>query len=207
MKTPNAAGRKTDFEPPPRFTDVMLERHVDTQLAALTRALCNAFARCEAIPEGRDEFGNVRSAEFAAAVRLAEASANLIQAVGKMRGRFNHDITVTRNQQPAAEPFDQEPQEKEVPLFTRAELQTLTEVELMREIPIRKARHAAEQIKALREARERLGGVRGLEEFVDALEEGERASKRAALEARLTAEERDEEASCEALEGVPPSPN
>ena len=95
MNNSHAAGRKTDGAVS-RPADGALERMVEAQLAALTDGLSAAFARAAEVDQQADEYGHARSSHVSNAVSIAKSSAKLLTATAKLRGRFRHDIRVTR---------------------------------------------------------------------------------------------------------------
>lgn len=73
-----------------------MESLVEAQLAALTDGMRAAFARAADVDPQKDEFGHARNNHIETAVHIAKSSAKLVLAAAKARGRFKHDISVTR---------------------------------------------------------------------------------------------------------------
>ena len=88
MTNENAAGRKTER------AASGIENTVDRQLALMTDGMRDALTRAGAIPLGYDDRGIARAAEFHSAVLIAKSSAQLVLALAKLNGQFNHDINV-----------------------------------------------------------------------------------------------------------------
>jgi hypothetical protein len=96
MNDGNAAGRKTE-QPASRLAPSgPLENYVEAQLAVLTEGLRAAFARAAAVEPQRDEYGHVCGNHISDAVSIAKSSAKLLLAAAKVRGRFQHNISVSR---------------------------------------------------------------------------------------------------------------
>jgi len=80
---------------------------LDAQLALLTDGMRDALTRAATIPMDYDGYGHTRSAEFSNAINLAKTSGDLVLAMAKLNGRFNHDINVRRlNGDPPPPPED-----------------------------------------------------------------------------------------------------
>lgn len=99
MKTESAAGRKTDrFESAAR----RLEERMETQLELLTDAMRGAVTRADAVDDGDDEYGHRRDSHIGQAVKIGSVSAQIVVALGKYAGEFNHNITIKRTDENAA---------------------------------------------------------------------------------------------------------
>jgi hypothetical protein len=91
MKVENAAGRKTDrFERASRRYQEQLE----TQLELLTGVMRGSAARADAVDDGEDEYGHRRDSHIGQAVRIGAVSAQIVVALSKLGGEFNHNINV-----------------------------------------------------------------------------------------------------------------
>jgi hypothetical protein len=170
MNHSHAAGRKTEIELRPipvRYQSGALERHVEVQLGLMTEAMRAAFKRADSF--ALDEIVEVRAAEFSHAVNLAKTTAELLLAVGKMRGEFNQNVTVSRTSEAKADAAsrprvmredavfyddDIELTADEKALFTMDELRGYTPEEIQRRIPLYKARLLDQPANAAQEPSE-----------------------------------------------------
>ena len=92
MNAENAAGRKTDrSEPAAR----RLEERMETQLELLTDAMRGSVTRADSV-DGDDEYGHRRNSHIGEAVKIGAVSAQIVVALGKYAGEFNHNINVKR---------------------------------------------------------------------------------------------------------------
>src|ERR1700744_1856237 len=91
MKAENAAGRKTD-----RFDSAArrLEDRMQIQLELLTDAMRGSVARADAVDGEHDEYGHRRDSHIGQAVKIGAVSAQIVTALGKYAGEFNHNINV-----------------------------------------------------------------------------------------------------------------
>ena len=85
-----AAGRKTDLSP--RAGGI--EQRLDEQLALMTEGMRDALSRAAQIPMDYDGHGHNRSSEFQNAIAIARTSSELVLALAKLNGQFNHAISV-----------------------------------------------------------------------------------------------------------------
>jgi hypothetical protein len=178
VKQSHAGGRKTHDAVLHPVPGGVLERHIDAQLAALTKGMQAAFACAADFDARSDEYVHVRSSHVANAVSIAKSSAALLFAAAKMRASFQHNITVTRTAEPAPSGLDAEDKEAEeetVRLFSHEELEILGPEEIMREIPIRKAKLAARRA-ARRDAVNQARDAQALDDEVRALERSVKGS-------------------------------
>ncbi len=98
MNAQSAAGRKTDrFEAAAR----RLEERMETQLELLTDAMRGSVTRADTV-DGDDEYGHRRNSHIGEAVKIGAVSAQIVVALGKYAGEFNHNITVKRTGENAA---------------------------------------------------------------------------------------------------------
>jgi len=71
---------------------------LEAELAETLAAISGSFAEVRKFDESgaraRDEFGNKRSAAVADAVKLLAVSAELGNAIAKVKGQYNHNINV-----------------------------------------------------------------------------------------------------------------
>jgi hypothetical protein len=74
----------------------VIESHLDAQLALLTDGIRDALARAATSEDDPSILLHTRSSEFANAINLAKTSGELVLAMAKLNGRFNHDINVRR---------------------------------------------------------------------------------------------------------------
>ena len=81
-----------------------IESRLDAQLALLTDGIRDALARAAEVPLDYDGHGHTRSNEFSNAVNMAKTSGELVLAMAKLNGRFNHDINVRRLADPPPPP-------------------------------------------------------------------------------------------------------
>ncbi|HJW42142.1 MAG TPA: hypothetical protein VJ476_13085 [Rhizomicrobium sp.] len=88
MTQADAAGRKTESRPS------SIEGRLDEQLALLTDGMRDALTRAGQITLEYDEYGNRRGSEFGHAIAIAKTSADIVLALAKLSGQFNHDINV-----------------------------------------------------------------------------------------------------------------
>lgn len=92
MNGENAAGQKTDrFERAAR----RYEEQLEAQLALLTDAMRGSVTRADNI-DGDDEYGHRRNNHIGEAVKIGAVSAQMVIALGKLAGEFNHNINVKR---------------------------------------------------------------------------------------------------------------
>jgi hypothetical protein len=93
MNAESAAGRKAD-----RFDSAArrLEERMETQLELLTDAMRGSVARADTV-DGDDEYGHRRDSHIGEAVRIGAVSAQIVVALGKYAGEFNHNIHVKRS--------------------------------------------------------------------------------------------------------------
>ena len=97
MNAENAAGRKTDrSEPAAR----RLEERMETQLELLTDAMRGSVTRADSV-DGDDEYGHRRNSHIGEAVKIGAVSAQIVVALGKYAGEFNHNINVNRSNEKA----------------------------------------------------------------------------------------------------------
>lgn len=78
--------------PPPSRIEALIEK----QLEAMSAAVEECLRRAGKVEEGAEVWGHIRNEETADAVKLADSCAHLVEAVAKMRGRFDHNIRVER---------------------------------------------------------------------------------------------------------------
>lgn len=77
---------------PPSRIEALIEKQLESMFAAVEECL----RRAGKVEEGPDVWGHIRNEETADAVKLADCCAHLVEAVAKMRGRFDHNIRVER---------------------------------------------------------------------------------------------------------------
>jgi hypothetical protein len=70
------------------------EAEIEAQLGLMTAAIARCFERSEG--EDHTVFQNLRSEEVGHAARLISLSAEMGQALAKLRGKFEHEIKVVR---------------------------------------------------------------------------------------------------------------
>ena len=93
MNAENAAGRKTDrFEKASR----RYEEKLEAQLELLTDAMRGSVTRADAVEDEGDEYGHRRDSHIAQAVKIGAVSAQIVTALSKLGGEFNHNINITR---------------------------------------------------------------------------------------------------------------
>ncbi len=126
MERCTADGPKTE----PVLLSGRMQQAVEDQIAALTRGLsdCLDMARTA---KAENPFDDTRSSERRDAMQLASATAELLQAVAKLKGEFRHDYRITRNEdRPAGKPALKVGWSgREADLLTQAEYDTLNEWE------------------------------------------------------------------------------
>ena len=90
-----AAGPKTESTALVGFSDRM-QRAIEDQIVALSGGMteCLDTARTTAFKD--DPHGHRRSNERTDAMKLTQATAELLQALGKLKGGFQYDYRVTR---------------------------------------------------------------------------------------------------------------
>jgi hypothetical protein len=99
MNGENAAGQKTDrFERAAQRFEAQLE----TQLELLTGAMRGSVTRADLIDGEDDEYGHRRDSHIGQAVKIGAVSAQIVTALGRLAGEFNHNINVKRANADAA---------------------------------------------------------------------------------------------------------
>lgn len=93
MRNANAAGRKTD---PLAGAVTRQQFHLETQLEILTAAMRTSVARADESTLQNDEYGHARDSAIGQAVKIGAVSAQIVTALGKLSGEFNHNITVNK---------------------------------------------------------------------------------------------------------------
>ena len=93
MKDTNAAGRKTE-EPAAYSAD--LARYADKLLGLMTEGADAALVRAGKITV--DDPHSYTTKEVDNAAKLGEVGVRIIQALAKLKGEFNHKITVRRDE-------------------------------------------------------------------------------------------------------------
>jgi hypothetical protein len=94
MSDSRAAGRKTDE---PRFTTGETERHLESQIAALTAYLEFCLQQAREIDPNADGYGHARSAQVSNAIALARMSTKLGLAMSKMKGEVSYNFNYNHN--------------------------------------------------------------------------------------------------------------
>ncbi|HTT98583.1 MAG TPA: hypothetical protein VMF58_11080 [Rhizomicrobium sp.] len=69
---------------------------METQLELLTDAMRGSVARADNV-DGDDEYGHRRNNHIGEAVKIGAVSAQIVVALGKYAGEFNHNIHVKRS--------------------------------------------------------------------------------------------------------------
>ena len=70
---------------------------METQLELLTEAMRTSVARADESTRENDEYGHARDSAIGQAVKIGAVSAQILTALGKMSGEFNHNITVNKD--------------------------------------------------------------------------------------------------------------
>jgi hypothetical protein len=71
---------------------------LEDTLAEVRQAVSDCFAAAREIPPEADEYGHHRAREFENATGLLKMGAELGCALARVRGEFNHNIRVTRDE-------------------------------------------------------------------------------------------------------------
>ncbi len=143
MKTSHAGGRKTQNDAARLALGNMLEQHVESLLAAMTKEVGESLARA-----AQEDYAPSRQSEVGTATRLASSCAALISATARLRGEFEHTFVVkhVHTGWPLEEVAEEDAEAP--PLLSREEIPSFTVEELLRELPIRKARYEAQKAAA-----------------------------------------------------------
>lgn len=94
MQTSMAAGPKTETAESIGCSG-RVQQAVEDQIAALSTGVADCLQNARAAAT-EDDFGRMRSDERADAVKIVSATAELLQALGRLKGEFRHDHRVTR---------------------------------------------------------------------------------------------------------------
>ncbi|MEI9933086.1 MAG: hypothetical protein WDM89_21775 [Rhizomicrobium sp.] len=78
-----------------------LEEQMETQLALLTGAMRGSVTRADSVTDDDDEYGHRRDSHIGQAVKIGAVSAQIVTALGKYAGEFQHNIKVTRTDEDA----------------------------------------------------------------------------------------------------------
>jgi hypothetical protein len=93
MSQRNAAGRRTDG----KAALAGRAGEYGTQIvASMAREVANCFAAARASDPGGEGYEALRDAELGHAVRLGKVSAKILMGLGKLSGRYDHNIAITR---------------------------------------------------------------------------------------------------------------
>lgn len=138
MKASHAGGRKTQNDAARPALGNALEQHVEALLASMTKEVEQSLARA-----AQEDHAPSRQSEVGTAARLASSCAALISATARLRGEFEHNFIIKHVH--IGWPDEEVEEDDTPPLFAPGEIRNFTDEELLREIPIRKARYEAEK--------------------------------------------------------------
>jgi hypothetical protein len=138
MKTSHAGGRKTQNDAARPALGNALEQHVESLLASMTKEVEQSLARA-----AQEDHAPSRQSEVGTVARLASSCAALISATARLRGEFEHNFIIKHVH--VGWPNEEVEDDDTPPLFAPGEIRNFTDEELLREIPIRKARYEAEK--------------------------------------------------------------
>ncbi|HEY2068646.1 MAG TPA: hypothetical protein VGG48_03750 [Rhizomicrobium sp.] len=80
----------------PRRSGGRIEQELEAQIAAFTAQIASTLEAVNAIAPDEDETGQAKLREMTHAIAMAKMSAQLATAVAKLKGQYQHAITVRR---------------------------------------------------------------------------------------------------------------